>query len=329
MNILLCVREDYIRNYGGDSCQVLKTAKFLEKFGVKIHINSGNITDYSKYDIIHLFNITNVWDTYNYYKIANKYKKKIVVSPAYYNLTKYFKFKNNEEGLKLWEKSNVYRKEILKGSHAVVVNSKLESENIKSDFSINNKCQVIYSGVEVEDESIPLYNIRERYKLNSYILCVASIHPKNNQLLLAKICNELGIELLLIGKIKNEDYYKECIKYEKVLYLGFMDSYNIYNAYRFARLHVLPSYFENLDISSMEAAACGCNIVSTVEGSSREYFNDMALYCNPYDEKSIYNAVKKGLMMPKSQKLKNYVKSNYTWGKYINCLYKCYNNLIG
>jgi glycosyltransferase involved in cell wall biosynthesis len=328
MKVLLCIRQDYYRNYSGDSSQVLNTAKYLKRLGAEVRINNGNIFDYSGYDIVHLFNINKVWDVYNYFRMAQKYKNKIVVSPIYYNLTKYFKYKNNIEKLKLWERSNVYRREILKGSNVIITNSYIESESIKKDFNINKMCEVIYNGVEIEDENVPLYGIRERYNLNFYILCVGKIYPKKNQLTLAKVCSKLGIQLLLIGKIKNEEYYKECIKYKNVLYLGFMDSYNIYNAYRFAKLHALPSYVETPGFSSLEAAASGCNIVSTMEGSAKEYFKDMALYCNPYDEESIYKAVEEGFRKPKSEELKNFVKENYSWENYVNKLYECYEKII-
>jgi glycosyltransferase involved in cell wall biosynthesis len=328
MKILLCTRQDYHRNFGGDSTQVLKTAKYLEKLGAEVHINNGGIFDYSNYDIIHLFNINKVGEVYNYYKIAHKYKKKIVTTPVYYNLTKYFKFKNYNDRLKLWEASNAYRQEVLSGSASIIANSYIECEHLNADFNIDKPCNVIYNGIEVEDEQVPLYNLRERYNLNSYVLCVGKVCNKKNQLALAKACNKLGIQLLLIGQIKNKDYFMECMKYKNVLYLGFMDSYNIYNAYRFAKLHVLTSYIETPGFSSLEAAASGCNIVSTLEGCAGEYFKDMAIYCNPYDDKSIYESVEKGLKKEKTDKLKSLVKENYSWDNYVSRLYECYKNLL-
>lgn len=328
MKVLLCVRQDYYRNYGGDSAQVVNTARYLEKMGAKVHINNGSIFDYSEYDIVHLFNINKVWDIYNYYKIAHEYKKRIVVSPVYYNLRTYYKYKNNSEKLKLWERSNIYRKEILRGSTAIAANSNTEINSIKDDFNIDKKYEVIYNGVEVEDEHVPLYGIRERYNLNSYILCVGKIYPMKNQLALAKACKDIGIQLLIIGKIKDREYFDQCMKIGNVLYLGFIDSYNIYNAYRFAKLHVLPSYMETPGFSSLEAAASGCNIVSTIEGCAGEYFKDMAIYCNPYDEGSIRKAIEEGIKRPKNNELKNYVKENYSWDNYINKLYELYKNLL-
>lgn len=327
MKILLCTRQDYHRNFGGDSTQVLKTAKYLERLGAEVHINNGGIFDYSSYDIVHLFNINKVGEIYNYYKIAHKYKKKIVTSPVYYNLTKYFIFKNYNERLKFWEASNAYRQEVLSGSTAIIANSYIEKNYLKTDFNIDKPCHVIYNGIEVEDEQVPLYGIRERYNLNSYVLCVGKICNKKNQLALAKACNKLGIQLVLIGEAKNKEYFRECMKYENVLYLGFMDSYNIYNAYRFAKLHVLASYIETPGFSSLEAAASGCNIVSTLEGCAEEYFKDMAIYCNPYDDKSICDSIEKGLKKEKNNLLKEMVKENYSWDNYISRIYECYKNL--
>ncbi|MCY6353852.1 glycosyltransferase family 4 protein [Clostridium sp. ZS2-4] len=328
MKILLCTRQDCYKNFAGDTTLVLKTAQYLKKIGVEVYVNNGCIYDFSEYDVIHLFNLNKVGETYKYYKMARQHKKKILLSPEYFNLSKYYKHMNYTEKLKWWERSNVYRKEILKGAAKIIVNSKIEQENIKKDFRIQKLSSVIYKGVEVEDEEVPLYNFRERYKLNTYVLCVGNICPKKNQLTLANVCSELGVQLVLIGKVTDKEYFKQCIKFDNVLYLGFMDSYNIYNAYRFAKVHILPSYVEIPGLSSLEAAASGCNIISTVEGTAKEYLKDMAVYCNPYDDNSIYEEVERGLAIRKNNKLKNYVNENYTWEKYSKELYKNYNELI-
>ena len=57
MKVLLCVRQDYYRNFAVDSMKVIKTAEYLRKLGVTVDINDGGIYDYSSYDIVHLFNI--------------------------------------------------------------------------------------------------------------------------------------------------------------------------------------------------------------------------------------------------------------------------------
>lgn len=328
MKVLLCTRGDYYRNFAGDSMQVIKLAHYLRKKGITVDINDGVVNDYSEYDIVHLFNLTRIGETYKYYKLAHKFKKNIVISPLYWDLTAYYKYINDIEGLKLIERCNVYREEILKGCKLTFPNSHMEESILKRNFQFNAPSQVIYNGVEVEDENTPLYNFKDRYGFDNYILSVGRISPEKNQLALSKVCDRLGLQLVLIGNVSNKEYFKQCIKYHNVSYLGFMDSYNIYNAYRFAKLHVQPSFYEIPGISSLEAAASGCILVSTEEGSAKEYFKDMAIYCSPYDEKSIEDSVLSGLKSHKMNKLKEYVLNNYSWQKSSNEVYECYKSIL-
>lgn len=328
MKILFCIRGDYYRNFAGDSMRALKTAEYLRKMGVIVDINTGYITDYSDYDIVHLFNLTTIGETYKYYKIARSYKKNIVLSSIYWDFKKYYNYINDSESVKLWDRCKIYRKEILKGCKMIYPNSKAEGELIQNEFGKWVPYTIVYNGIEVESDDVPLYNFKERYNLNNYILCVGRIEKRKNQLMLAEVCNNLGVHLILIGNVCDKKYFSECMRFKNVLYLGYMDSYNIYNAYRFAKLHVLPSFVETPGLSSLEAAASGCNIVSTNEGYASEYFKDMATYCDPYDLNSINESVKIGLKQKKNNKLKNYVLENYNWEKCIKTLYESYRKIL-
>jgi glycosyltransferase involved in cell wall biosynthesis len=328
MRILLCIRGDYLKSFAGDSKIVLMTAKYLRKLGMEVDINNGYITDYSNYDIVHLFNLTRMGETYKYYRQAHRQKKNIVTTPIYGNLKKYYTHVKDTENIKLWDRSSLYREEILKGSKMVFPNSEFEKQQLMESFNINLSCSVIAHGVEIEHDETPLYNLKARYNLNNYVLCVARITPQKNQLELTKACSKLGVNLVLIGNINDRAYYNECMKYKNVVYLGFMDSYNIYNAYRFSKLHVLPSFIELPGLSSLEAAASGCTIASTNEGSAVEYFKGYALYLNPYDDDSILKTVELGMKQRKNSQLKKYVLENYSWDKCIKELCNCYERLL-
>lgn len=318
-----------MKSFAGDSKIVLMTYKYLTRLGVEVDINDGYVTDYSSYDIIHLFNLTRMGETYKYYKQAHRQKKNIVITPIYGNLKKYYEYKGQIENIRLWEKCRLYREEILKGCNLIFPNSKSEEHMLKEDFRFEVPCAVIPHGVEIEHDETPLYNLKGRYNLDDYVLSVARITPQKNQLALAKACNKLGVKLVLIGNTNDVSYFNECMKYNNVSYLGFIDSYHIYNAYRFSKLHVLPSFIEMPGLSSLEAAASGCNILSTKEGSAEEYFKDMALYVDPYDEESILKAVEKGLEQKKNNDLKNHVLENYNWSICIQKLCESYNKIIG
>ncbi|WP_039656308.1 glycosyltransferase [Clostridium tyrobutyricum] len=328
MRVLFCIRKDYLENFAGDSMQFIKTLKYLKKRHVDIHINKGSIKDYSNYDIVHLFNLTRIGETYNYYKIARFYKKNIVLTPIYWNLKKYYSFVKDEESIKLWNESNIYRKEILQGCSMIYPNSILEAEQICSDFSINVPYTVVYNGIELEYRNYPKFNFRKKYSLRKYILCAARICNRKNQLVLSRILKDSNYDLVLIGDINDEQYFMNCMKYRNVKYLGFMDRCNLYNAYRCADIHILPSFVETPGLSSLEAASLGCKIISTEEGSSREYFRDMCIYCNPYNEDSIKKSIEYAIGISKNSKLKKYVNNNFNWKKCIDTLYDSYINLI-
>lgn len=328
MKVLLCIRGDYLKSFAGDSKVVQMTSKYLRTLGVEVDINDGDITDYSIYDIVHLFNLTRMGETYKYYKQAHRQKKNIVITPIYWNLNEYYRYMNNLENIKLWEKCKPYREEIIKGCKIIYPNSELEKNLLSTDFNINLPCNIIHHGAEIEHEETPLYNLKDRYNLSNYVLCVARITPQKNQLALARACSKLGFNLVLIGNINDNEYFRECMAYKNVTYLGFMDRYNIYNAYRFSKLHVLPGFCETPGLSSLEAAASGCNIVSTNEGSAKEYFKDMAEYINPYDDETILLALEKGISRRKSDELKNFVLKNYNWYKYAQELSYSYQKLL-
>ena len=329
MKVLLCARGDYYRNFASDSIQVIKLASYLKKRGIEVEINNGDVDDYSSYDIIHLIGISRIGEIYKYYKLAHKQKKNIVCTPIYWDLTKYYELTKDVEFIKLTKQCDIYKEEILRGCNLILPNSNIERECLANKFNFNMETRVIYNGVDIEDEKTPLYNFKERYELDKYILCVGKISPEKNQLNLCMISNKLGVQLVLIGTISNEEYFKQCVAYDNVKYLGFMDSYNIYNAYRFAKLHILPAYYELPGLSSLEAAASGCVLVSTKEGSAKEYFKDLAIYCDPYDNKSIEASIVKGLATHKNAKLKNYVIENFSWEKSTDSIVSAYNSLLG
>jgi glycosyltransferase involved in cell wall biosynthesis len=267
-------------------------------------------------------------ETYKYYKIARHYKKDIVLSPLYWNMSRYYKYINDLESIKLWEKCNLYRREIIRGCKVVYPNSVMEAEFLKNELCEKANYKVIYNGVEIINEETPLYSLKERYNLDNYVLSVGRICPIKNQLILSQICKELNIQLVLIGNINDKAYYEKCMNFDGTIYLGFLDSYNIYNAYRFAKLHVLPSFVETPGMSSLEAAASGCRIVSTNQGSALEYFKDEALYCDPYDDLSIYNSVKEGIKLDKNCELKKMVREKYNWESCTKELYESYKTIL-
>lgn len=328
MKILMCIREGYLKSFAGDSMQVIKTMEYLKRYNVEVDINNGSIFDFSRYDLIHLFNLSILGETYQYYKRALAYKKPVVISPIYWNLSRYYNFIKDDYELMLWKKWKPYRKEVLNGCRMIYPNSYLELEEIKREFGSELPCEIIYNGIEPMSEDDTIFEQINKYNLKDYILCAARVCKRKNQLLLAKACNKLQIPLVLIGNVNDKYYLNSCLKYRNVIYLGFIDSKYIKAFYSHAKVHALPSFVETPGLSSLEAAVSGCNIISTDVGSAKEYFKDMAIYCSPYNEESIFKSVENSLKQENNTSLKSHILENYHWENCIKPLYESYKRIL-
>jgi len=317
IKVLLCIRKNYLTDLAGDSIQLITTANYLRENGITADINNGDIVDFAPYDIIHLFNLTRISETYDFFNTAKASKKPIVITPIYWDLSKYYKHNDDIDRLALWDRYKKFRQEILEGCSMIYPSSNAEMELIKNEYGENLPCTVLYNCIK---DSFKY----DRSKREPFVLCVSRIGARKNQLILSKVCNDIGVKLILVGEANNKEYLKKCLEYENVSYRGFYNQSDLINLYKLAKVHALCSFVETPGLSSLEAAACGCNIVSTIEGSTKEYFGAFAFYCNPYDEKSIYEAVNKALATKNKPKLSKSIRRNFKVDNCLDTLYESY-----
>lgn len=84
MKVLMQNRADAFTNSGGDTVQMLKTKEELEKLGAEVDISLELEPNLEGYDIVHLFNISRINETWMQCVNAKKQGKKIVVSTIYH-----------------------------------------------------------------------------------------------------------------------------------------------------------------------------------------------------------------------------------------------------
>lgn len=138
----------------------------------------------------------------------------------------------------------------------------------------------------------------------------------------------MGRKLVLAGKVNNKKYFERCLAFKNVSYAGFFEQDALASLYENADLHVLASFAETPGLANLEAAIRGCNIVSTTEGDTAEYFEDMATYCSPYEEGDIYRAVEAGLSHNFQPQLKNHLLKNFNWEHCLEPLYQSYLSIM-
>ena len=320
MKVAFITRSTLYAVPGGDTEQILQTARFLKELGVEVDLFlTTEKINYAEYDLLHVFNITRPADILFH---ITKTNKPVVVSTILVDYTEFdmyhrkglpgkvlrlFPASANEyiktiarwilkkDSLQstsyLWKGQNKSIKEILDKASCLLPNSQAEYQKIEELYGVKKKYSVVHNGI---DHSLfsDFPGIKRDDKL---ILSAARIEGRKNQLNLIKALNHSDYTLVLTGlpAPNQQKYYDECKKIaaKNIIFCGRVPVNVLLDYYRKAKVHVLPSWHETCGLSSLEAAAMGCNIVITEKGFTREYFGNDAFYCDPGDPESIFNAV--------------------------------------
>ena len=323
MKVLFQIRPGYRDSPSGDSVQMFMTKVYLEKMGVKVNISSRADINLKEFDLIHIFNTTRLSEAYGFYKNAFNQKKKIIISPIFIDMHQYYG--NSPALLAAWRAENLLRREMLQGCNMLLPNSYKELEWIQSILMVNTKAKIVYHGIDQVFFNTDSKWFIDKYEIRDFILCVGRLSPIKNQLSLIRAVKDLNIPLVLIGPVNNREYAMKCAEEANglVKYIPPLNQKELASAYCAASVHVQPSWFETVGLSSLEAAAAGTPVVVTVRGAAKEYFEDKAEYIEPDNLESIRMGIQtavKGLgknkqeaESKKSFDLKNYVRERFTW----------------
>lgn len=342
MKVLFIVRSTLFNVRGGDTVQVMETAKALEHLGVEVNICKTNAKiDYKPYDFLHFFNITRPADILLH---ITRSHKKFVVSTLLIDYTVYDKY--NRHGLAgkiftylpsqsieylktlarfilkkdtlisksyLWKGQYGSIKQILRKASCVFVHSEVEYNELVELYGETLPFVIIQNGVD-----IGMFKYNNMFeKEHDMVVCAARIEGIKNQYNLIKAINGTRYRLFLIGDpAPNQNgYYKKCKKIAKdnIIFVPHLSQNKLVNYYAKAKVHVLPSWFEICGLSSLEAAVMGCRVVITANGYAKEYFGESAYYCDPSDPTSIYNAITSAAIATSGSSLKDDMASRFTW----------------
>jgi glycosyltransferase involved in cell wall biosynthesis len=357
MKIVFIARATLRTVIGGDTIQILQTAKHLDKLGISVDIKlTHEEVNYSKYDLLHFFNITRPADIL--YHVV-KSGKPFVISTILIDYSSYdshnrkgiagilmrFLSADNLEYVKtiarflkgkdklmtrsyLWTGQNRCIKIILNKAAMLFSNSAMETRKIEERYHCSARCVQVPNGVDPELFSFD----RNVKKDNHLILCVARIEGIKNQVNLIKALNNTKYSLLIIGSPapNQQTYYRECrnIAASNIRFIEFIEQPELVSYYQRAKVHVLPSWFEACGLSSLEAAAMGCNIVITDKGYTREYYQNYASYCDPGSPDSIFRAVEEAAQAGTPAKLREKILSTYTWPEAALQIARAYHHIL-
>ncbi len=341
MKVAFITRSTLYTVPGGDTVQVVQTARQLTDMGIGVDILlSKEIIAYEQYDLLHFFNIIRPADILYH---SRKAKKPFVVSTILCRFSEYDKHHRKGIGILftylpgdsveylktiarwvlgkdhlssydyIWKGQRKSIIEILGRATMILPNSESEYNRVQEAYPCEIDHLVVPNGIN--PEKFP-FNPAIK-KDEQLIICVARIEGRKNQLNLIKALNNTRFRLALIGApAPNQiDYYNECrsIAADNIIFLNRVPQQQLLEYYQQAKVHILPSWFETTGLSSIEATVMRCNIVITDKGDTREYFGNDAFYCNPASPESILAAVEKASSAPFNKNLLEKIFEKYTW----------------
>jgi polysaccharide pyruvyl transferase WcaK-like protein/glycosyltransferase involved in cell wall biosynthesis len=338
LRVLMQIRPDFREKPGGDVVQLEAMLPYLGEMGVTAELTGEVAPDLSGYDLIHTINLDRPEEPYRHCLNALSQDKPIALSTVHTDLSEFYQWVSPEywvlpepgEGdpeprpapppepveARRRAREHLQRQAIIDWSSSYLPNAQMNAEYLHEAFGLDLTRTVLVPNAVLEscfDPSPDLFV--SKHGLRDFVLCVGRIEAKKNQLGLVAALRGQGIPLVLVGSANPPEYLELCRRYadENVHFLDRMSEEELASAYAAAKVHALASWVELPGLTSLEAAAAGCNIVSTDRGSPPEYFGDLAWYCDPCSVESIRQAVRAAYEAPRSGRLRERMQDRYTW----------------
>lgn len=335
--VLFQTRPDLFDNFGGDTVQIIRTKSELERLGLKVEISFDPAQELDGFDIVHVFNLLRPVDALQFIRNARSQRKLIALSPVYWNTSE---FEEKGRFVPPWrtpktltgetsgeiERLRKLRRSLERSrqklslilSDIVLPLADAERSLLVSDFGLgNHRFRIVHNGGDLLEGPSSVECPSAVGHLRDYVLCPGRIEDRKNQLGLIRAMRSTGLSTVIVGAAPNAAYFYACQQAadDKVVFLPQMPAPELAAAYRAAKVVATPSWFEVAALANLEAGLAGCHIATTDRSSAREYFGELASYCDPSDIESIRRSVLSEYQRPRDGALKDLISGNYTWRK--------------
>ena len=338
LRVLMQIRPDFREKPGGDVVQLEELLPFLREAGVTVELTGETKPDLSQWDVVHTINLDRPEEPYAHCLNALEQGRPVALSTVHTDLsefltwgdTDYWRLPPPEEGLpepqpapsstpvevRLRALTHLQRQAIVDWATGYLPNSQGNLKYLQQAFGLEaERAVVVPNGVREAFFAATPDLFVDRYGLRDFVLCVGRIEKKKNQLSLIAALRGLGLPLVIVGRANPPEYAELCRRYadESVRFIEHLSEEELVSACAAAKVHALASWVELPGLTTLEAGAAGCNVVSTNRGSPPEYLRDMAWYCDPRDPASIREAVLAAYHAPRTDRLREHLRANYTW----------------
>ncbi|NLF25632.1 MAG: tetratricopeptide repeat protein [Deltaproteobacteria bacterium] len=353
LRVLMQNRSNTFTQRGGDTVVIEKTAAALRKRGVQVTIDLENSANPKDFEIVHLFNfvlssllrsqgerafqagvpfvVTTLYEDVNLFHNQSQVAAQFLMEYVGRGQDRQWYAANRPDLSSVQGCGGFDNAWTVDHAAALLTNGASESAALRRDYGSRARIREVPLGCDLGVEGYA-QNFTATFGVEDFVLCVGRIESRKNQLMLLKALEDSELPLVLAaGGFTYQPEYDRAVRQFKrkgrTLVVGRLSEEMLAAAYRAARVHVLPSWYELPGLVSLEAALYGCQVVTTRQGTAPDYFGSEAYYCNPADEASILNAVTTAYQAPVRPGLKE-VAMRYNWEQAGQQTYNAYREVI-
>ena len=351
LRVLHVLRSDHRTHVGGDLVQLASTVEALNRLGVDAvasTVEDGPET----VDVVHFYNVMRPAALASDLRSAKRRWPSVpfVLSPIYWPPQALAMLRSRRgatvRALKQVAKDLMWWPAIrsrLQRFELVLPNAPSESLRLASHFRVatDGRWSVVPNGVWLDRwqwlrptrRAEELRELEIDPGLPTIIGCVARLEPRKNQLVLFDALKQLDdVGLILIGPDGEKGYadaVREAARLMKgrVVLTGPLKGADVRSRLGLCDIHVLPAFYETPGLASLEAAAVGCEIVTTRIGTAEDYFGESARYIDPWSVKSIVSALRTARTAPLQPGTSERVR-NYDWANAGKVLIQAYARIV-
>jgi glycosyltransferase involved in cell wall biosynthesis len=292
---------------GGGEIQLLKYAEHLPRHGIDVILYDTWNPSLDNVDVVHFFSC--VGGSVHFCKYVRSRGLPLVINSSLWV---------TEDTTSLYPIDEIRAQLAL--ADVIVPNSTSEGDMLSRILALpREKFMPVMNGFDAHfagQHDPQLF--RSQFGISGqFVLNVANVEPRKNQLNLVRAMRQHELPLVIIGQIRDADYGKQVLAEggARLHYLGPLkhDDPVCSSAYAASSAFVLPSTLETPGLSALEAAAAGIPLVITSEGSTRDYFNAFAHYVDHSNPNDIRRGIEAALSAGPDPRLKAHVCANFTW----------------
>ncbi len=146
MKVLFYTRKDLQENPAGDTTIIQALKEYLRKLDTRVDLCTDHRVNPSTYDVIYLFNVSRATELYNFIKLVPLENKVLVLTPIYWDLSKYLKETGQNVKMGAWIKGERKRQYVFDHVDLSIPHCTGEANLIKQNFHYNKLYEIIPYG---------------------------------------------------------------------------------------------------------------------------------------------------------------------------------------